>query len=172
MADHVDPYRIYLDSARSQPLDQALADFYTNTDEAAEVANELDSLFAPFHTRTMAGRKHFAPSSAWRDELAMLPPGEKPSPQRFVVRVHLFEDSGGHAGRYLGFVSLHPPRASSYQKRAVRRANLDADVWRQLTDEELEGRFKGIHFQTFRNRVENVYVRKSLPFRSPRRAKL
>ncbi len=134
MADHVDPYRIYLDSARSQPLDQALADFYTNTDEAAEVANELDSLFAPFHTRTMAGRKHFAPSSAWRDELAMLPPGEKPSPQRFVVRVHLFEDSGGHAGRYLGFVSLRPPKASSYQKRAVRRAHR---VFKYVIDAEL-----------------------------------
>ncbi len=52
------------------------------------------------------------------------------------------------------------------------RAHLDADVWSQLTDEELEGRFKGIHFQTFRNRVDKVHVRKSLPFRSPRRAKL
>lgn len=134
MADHVDPYRIYLDHARSQPLAAALADFYTNVDEAEEVAAELDNLFLPFRTRTMAGRRHFAPSSAWRDELAMLPPGEMPTPQRFVVRVHLFEDSGGQAGRYLGFVSLRPPRAAKFQKRRSRQAHR---LFRYVIDAEL-----------------------------------
>lgn len=51
-----------------------------------------------------------------------------------MVRVHLFEDSGGHAGRYLGFVSLRPPRASAYRKRAVRRAHR---VFNYVIDAEL-----------------------------------
>ena len=116
MPEHVDPYRIYLDHSKPQSLETALTDFYINQHEAQDVAEELEYLFKPFRTKPMAGRRHFAPSSAWRDELTMLSPEEAaPMPQRFVVRVHLFEDSCGQAGRYLGFVSLRPPNAKFHR---------------------------------------------------------
>jgi hypothetical protein len=122
MAEHVDPYRIYLDGNKATSLTTALADYYTEDGEAVAVAEELHTLFEPFRTTPMAGKHHLAPSSLWRDELTLMP-GQTPSPWRFVVRVHLFEDTGSQPGRYLGFVSLRPPKNRRQQAMPRPRRN-------------------------------------------------
>jgi len=123
LGEHVDPYRVYRGCNRKPARDgQAAQDelsvFYTGEEER-EVRQELQELFTPFRTKVLAGKSHYAQSASWRDEVTMLPTSV-PTPQRFVVRVHLFEDRAGQEGRYLGFVSLRPPRARGLRSQRRR----------------------------------------------------
>lgn len=121
MGDHVDPYRLYLHypqphlDAVATDNPASLADYY-GEEEGAIVKEELGRLFGAFRTQILYGRRHYAPSASWRDEMTTHSNGV-PMPQRFVVRVHLFENRGDQAGRYLGFVSLRPP-GTTHEPRA------------------------------------------------------
>lgn len=166
MVDHVDPYRLYLSHPSGQPDEDEpssdnLSDYYGEEEEAA-VCDELTRLFADsFRTQVYFGRRHYAASPTWRDELttSTLEPETRP---RFVVRTHVFERRGGHAGRYLGFVSLRPPGSVAVEKEAMARL-----AFRYIIDAELT---PPAHMQRPRYHVVTTTASSArlgvLPFRS------
>jgi len=65
-----------------------------------------DFLQQSYDGNLRVGSWHRAPSEWWRNELEFLP---QPKPERWVNRIHIFEDGPCVHGRYIGYAHLRPP---------------------------------------------------------------
>ncbi len=101
-----------------------------------------DTLSLPPHAETVTellqqafdGNLHIgdcrrAPSEWWRNELEFL---QRPQPERWVTRVHLFEDGPCHHGRYIGYANVRPREAGDTDIPAIADAFL-APPFRMLS---------------------------------------